>query len=365
MLEDRGTIQIVLKTECVVAVWQRRLAECSVKRYKRIGPFVCSSVGALCYLVGFFGLHLAATHQIRAPMWLLCALAYLASNGGTWIEAAAVATCVRNFETERGAVVGILKSFLGLSASVYATLYMTLCTSPLQFLRLLAVVPTAVALIASLGVNLVPFRQFEPHSKEHAFHMSMNATLSLAAYQLVTAMYFKHHSGPDRDYDVVLFPSTSLLWSDVLVVEFAAVPPWELPPPTLPCTGWAAGLLMPTTCLHVSSKMMCDDICMHVQGWTMCMAAACLLMPILTLPAVFGGLRAIPIQSQKPAHLHTRSLTPPLITDTAAGGNAMAADGSSQVCHSVSLDPLQACVSSSNPFLSFHFFSDVFLACSQ
>ena len=138
-------------------------ALCSVKRYKRIGPFICACVGALCYLLGFGGLYAAATGHIAAPFPLLCALAYIASNGGTWLEAAAVATCVRNFETERGSVVGILKAFLGLSASLYTTLYMTLCAQPLQFLKLLAVVPTGVALVASLGVNAVPFRQVWPH----------------------------------------------------------------------------------------------------------------------------------------------------------------------------------------------------------
>lgn len=101
---------------------------------------------------------------------MLCALAYLASNGGTWLEAAAVATCVRNFETERGSVVGILKAFLGLSASLYTTLYMTLCTQPLQFLKLLAIVPTGVALVGSLGVNAVPFRQVRPSPNPRHAH---------------------------------------------------------------------------------------------------------------------------------------------------------------------------------------------------
>ena len=154
-------------------------------------------MGALFYFVGFSGLYGAATHAIPAPMWLLATLTYLASNGGTWLEAAALTTCVSNFETERGAVIGIMKAFLGLSASIYTTLYMTLCKQQLDFLRLLALVPTGIALAASLGVNLVPYRQVEPHSKEHAFHISMNATLSLAVYQLVSAMYFRVHSGPD------------------------------------------------------------------------------------------------------------------------------------------------------------------------
>jgi hypothetical protein len=176
---------------------------CRIKRYKRIGPFICASIGAVFYLVGFYGLYAAATHQIPGPMWLLSLFAYLSSNGGTWLEAAALTTCISNFETERGAVVGILKSFLGLSASMYTTMYVTLCPRPIDFLLLLAIVPTAIALIASLGINLVPFRQLEPHSKAHAFHIAMNATLSLAIYQLVSALYFRSHNAPGGNSDVV------------------------------------------------------------------------------------------------------------------------------------------------------------------
>jgi hypothetical protein len=35
-----------------------------------------------------------------------------------------------------------------------------------------------------------------------------------------------------------------------------------------------------------------------VQGWTMCCAATCLLMPIMSLPGVFGGLRAMPLADE-------------------------------------------------------------------
>lgn len=189
---------------------------CSVKRWKRFGAFLCASVGALFYFVGFYGLYAAATRVIPSPMWLLSILAYVASNGGTWIEAAALATCVSNFETERGAVIGILKAFLGLSASMYTTLYMTLCSQPLEFLRLLATVPPLIALTCSLGVHLVPFRQFEPHSKSHAFHIAMNATLSLAVYQLVSALYFRMHVGPEKG-DAVRLPSSVFRPADALL----------------------------------------------------------------------------------------------------------------------------------------------------
>ena len=66
----------------------------------------------------------------------------------------------------RGTVIGILKAFLGLSASAYITIYVSfLEPNAITFLLVLAVVPASVALAASLFINYVPFIQIEPHTK--------------------------------------------------------------------------------------------------------------------------------------------------------------------------------------------------------
>ena len=63
-------------------------------------------------------------------------------------------------------MIGILKAFLGLSASAYITIYVSfLEPDALRFLLVLAVAPTAVALLASPFINYVPFIQIEPHTK--------------------------------------------------------------------------------------------------------------------------------------------------------------------------------------------------------
>lgn len=66
----------------------------------------------------------------------------------------------------RGTVIGILKAFLGLSASAYITIYVSfLEPNAIKFLLVLAVAPVSVALVASLFINYVPFIQIEPHTK--------------------------------------------------------------------------------------------------------------------------------------------------------------------------------------------------------
>lgn len=143
-------------------------------------------VGAVLYVVGFYGMYAAATHRVEMPFWLVLMFVIIANNGGCWLETAGLVTCVRNFETERGAVVGILKSFLGLSASLYTTIYMSFAApDALRFILVLAIVPPVVTLFAAPGLNFVPFVQVEPHTKSHAFHISLTAIVSMAAYQMV------------------------------------------------------------------------------------------------------------------------------------------------------------------------------------
>lgn len=76
------------------------------------------------------------------------------------MDTSTLVTNVRNFPDARGSVVGILKAFLGLSASLYTTLYLaTYAPDAAQFLRVLAFVPPAAAIFLSLFVNHVPYRE--------------------------------------------------------------------------------------------------------------------------------------------------------------------------------------------------------------
>jgi hypothetical protein len=231
---------------------------------------LCVLVGCVCYLVGFYGLYVIGYRKdTSVGFWVLCVLSFIAGNGGTWLEAAALSTTIRNFEAHRGAVVGILKAFLGLSASVYTTLYITFCNSRLEVLQLLAFVPSSIGMVAGIGVNLVPFRMLEKVSKEHAFHIALYATLSLAIYQLVTVLYFNEYSSgyPLKNIPegVVRHPNASQLFCKSQ-------------------SDFRMRLLQSTAgCL---------------QGLLMCCAVLLLMVPIISLPLVFGGIRAAPLAEE-------------------------------------------------------------------
>ena len=70
----------------------------------------------------------------------------------------------------RGTVIGILKALLGLSTSVYTSIYEAfLEPHQASFLLLLAIGPSIMGLILAPFINYVPFIQIEPHTKVSLF----------------------------------------------------------------------------------------------------------------------------------------------------------------------------------------------------
>lgn len=80
-------------------------------------------LGCLCCTCGYLGMYLMVSgHAARSfPQLLLFAAA--AGNMGVWFDTSALVTSVRNFPNDRGFVVGVLKSFLGLSSSIFTSIY--------------------------------------------------------------------------------------------------------------------------------------------------------------------------------------------------------------------------------------------------
>ena len=66
-------------------------------------------------------------------------------------------------------MIGVLKSFLGLSGSFFTTIYVSfLEPDAASFLLLLAIIPSAIVLTCTLVINFVPYIQVEPHTKVSA-----------------------------------------------------------------------------------------------------------------------------------------------------------------------------------------------------
>lgn len=118
-------------------------------------PWVALSIGAVLNFFGHFMIWLAVTQKIPKPkVWHMCMYISIGSNSHTFTNTGALVTCVKNFPESRGVVLGLLKSYTGISAAVIAqssTMLPTAMTQSLSLCWWLGFLPQ------SLSLSLEPF----------------------------------------------------------------------------------------------------------------------------------------------------------------------------------------------------------------
>ncbi|KAL5581385.1 hypothetical protein UlMin_013827 [Ulmus minor] len=141
-------------------------------------------VGAMKNLFGYGWVWLIVTGRAPVlPLWAMCILIFVGTNGETYFNTAALVSCVQNFPKSRGPVVGILKGFAGLSGAILTQVY-TMVHSPehASIIFMVAVGPAMVTIALMFIVRPVGgHRQLRP-TDDMSFTFIYSVCLLLAAY---------------------------------------------------------------------------------------------------------------------------------------------------------------------------------------
>lgn len=141
-------------------------------------------IGALQNLIGHGWLWLMITGRVPPlPLWAMCVLIFIATNGETYFNTAALVSCVQNFPKSRGPIVGILKGFAGLSGAILTQVY-AIINSPdhASLISMIAVGPSMVVIALMFIIRPVKGHRQGRASDGASFTFVYSTCLVLAAY---------------------------------------------------------------------------------------------------------------------------------------------------------------------------------------
>lgn len=141
-------------------------------------------IGAAQNFLGYGWLWLIVTRQAPAlPLWMMCVLIFVGTNGETYFNTTALVTCIQNFPKSRGPTVGIMKGFAGLSSAILTQLYAIMHTPDhATLIFMVAVGPSLVAIGLMFIIRPVGgHRQVRPSDK-NSFLFIYTICLLLASY---------------------------------------------------------------------------------------------------------------------------------------------------------------------------------------
>ncbi|KAK3139788.1 hypothetical protein QOZ80_5AG0390240 [Eleusine coracana subsp. coracana] len=187
-------------------------------------------IGAGMNLAGYLMIYLALTGRTAAPpVWLMCFYICFGANALTFSNTGALVACVKNSPESRGIVIGLLKSFVGLSGAIYTQLYLAIYGDDAASLVLLvAWLPAAFNIFTVYTIRVLPYtrRAGGGEAYNKPFYHFLYLSIALAGYLLVMIVLQKQVHFTHAAYIVTSTVLLIILFSPVGVVvreEYKAV----------------------------------------------------------------------------------------------------------------------------------------------